>query len=68
MQVPNFGFVVTTIAKQEFAPGFIIVVQCRSGFWLEGPSSLVCGEDGHWLGAPVCKRELFVMFSCVPKF
>lgn len=57
MQVPNFGFVVTTVSKQEFPLGSIIVVQCRSGFWLEGSSSLVCGENGDWIGLPVCKRE-----------
>ncbi|XP_026284194.1 sushi, von Willebrand factor type A, EGF and pentraxin domain-containing protein 1 isoform X1 [Frankliniella occidentalis] len=54
-KAPSFGYLSTNDAETDRVAGTIIAIQCRTGFWLDGSRSIVCGENGLWHGSAVCK-------------
>lgn len=57
MQAPIFGFILSDNLDIKIPVGTIIEVGCRHGFWLDGPSTMVCDRTGAWLGPTECKRK-----------
>ncbi|XP_034255699.1 sushi, von Willebrand factor type A, EGF and pentraxin domain-containing protein 1-like isoform X2 [Thrips palmi] len=54
-KAPEFGYVASDRLEIKNSVGTFVEVRCRPGFWLDGPSTMVCGKNGTWLSTSSCK-------------